>query len=61
MKEDCTWPPEKPTATTPSSLPFVKNLGKMVEGDVMLQANRDSREPGGGRIWGILVVDVEVK
>ncbi len=22
-----TWPPEKPTATTPSSLPFVKNLG----------------------------------
>ena len=35
-KEEDTWPPEKPTATTPSSLPFVRNLGKMVEGDVML-------------------------
>lgn len=32
----CTWPPEKPTATTPSSLLLVKNLGAMVDGEVMM-------------------------
>ena len=32
-----TWPPEKPTATTPSSLPAERNLGEMVEGDVILR------------------------
>lgn len=33
-----TWPPEKPTATTPSSLLLDKNLGLMVEGEVMIPA-----------------------
>lgn len=31
-----TWPPEKPTATTPSSSAFVRNLGGMVDGEVMV-------------------------
>ena len=35
-----TCPPEKPTAITPSSLPAERNLGGMVEGEVMLRAYR---------------------
>ena len=35
--EGLTWPPEKPTATTPSSLPAERNLGEMVEGEVILR------------------------
>ncbi len=31
-----TWPPEKPTATTPSSLPLARNLGWIVDGEVMV-------------------------
>ena len=30
-----TCPPENPTATTPSSLPADRNLGEMVEGEVI--------------------------
>ena len=33
-----TCPPEKPTATTPSSLGLDRNLGVIVEGDVMFGA-----------------------
>ena len=33
-----TCPPEKPTATTPSSLPAERNFGAIVEGEVMLRA-----------------------
>ena len=36
--EPLTCPPEKPTAITPSSLPAERNLGGMVEGEVMLRA-----------------------
>lgn len=32
-----TWPPEKPTATTPSSLFVERNFGAIVEGDVILE------------------------
>lgn len=32
-----TWPPEKPTATTPSSLPFVRNFGWIIEVVVILR------------------------
>ena len=32
-----TWPPEKPTATTPSSLFVERNFGAIVEGDVILK------------------------
>ena len=35
--EGLTWPPEKPTATTLSSLPAERNLGEMVEGEVILR------------------------
>ena len=31
-----TWPPEKATATTPSSLPADRNLGGIVEGEVIM-------------------------
>ena len=31
-----TWPPENPTATTPSSLPAERNLGEIVEGEVII-------------------------
>ena len=31
-----TWPPEKPTATMPSSLPADKNFGEIVEGRVII-------------------------
>ena len=34
--EVITWPPEKPTAMTPSSLPADRNLGVMVEGEVIV-------------------------
>ena len=33
-----TWPPEKPTATIPSSLPADRNLGEIVEGEVIIFA-----------------------
>ena len=33
-----TCPPEKPTAITPSSLPAERNLGGMVDGEVMSRA-----------------------
>lgn len=33
-----TWPPEKPTATTPSSLLADRNLGGIVEGEVIIVA-----------------------
>ncbi len=36
--ERLTCPPENPTAITPSSLPAERNLGGMVEGEVMLRA-----------------------
>ena len=42
MRES-TWLPEKPTATTPSSSPFVRNLGVMVEGEVMFAGKELSR------------------
>ena len=32
------WPPEKPTAITPSSLSAERNFGGIVEGDVILAA-----------------------
>ena len=32
-----TWPPEKPTATTPSSWPFERNFWGMVDGDVIME------------------------
>ena len=41
--EGSTWPPEKPTATTPSSLPFERNFWWTVEGAVMVNRN-------GGRV-----------
>lgn len=31
-----TCPPEKPTATTPSSVPLERNFGVMVDGEVIL-------------------------
>ena len=34
--EAFTWPPENPTATTPSSLPADRNLGDIVEGEVII-------------------------
>jgi hypothetical protein len=34
-RERRTWPPEKPTATTPSSLGLERNLWEMVDGAVM--------------------------
>ena len=33
-----TWPPEKPTATIPSSLLADRNLGGIVEGEVIIVA-----------------------
>ena len=36
-KEWTTWPPAKPTATTPSSLLFDRNFGAIVEGAVMVK------------------------
>ena len=39
-----TWPPEKPTAMTPSSLPADRNLGEMVEGEVMVVCLLESLE-----------------
>lgn len=45
--EGFTCPPEKPTAITPSSLPAERNLGGMVEGEVMMRAyNRVSSRMG---------------
>ena len=46
-----TCPPEKPTATTPSSLPFERNFGLMVDGEVILQQssskqNKPTNYPG---------------
>ena len=34
--DSITWPPEKPTATTPNSLPADKNLGEIVDGEVII-------------------------
>lgn len=51
MGRGCTWPPEKPTATTPSSLLLVKNLGAMVDGEVMMIV--------GGTIFGVVGSVVE--
>ena len=34
-----TWPPENPTATTPRSMGAVRNLGVIVEGEVMFSAS----------------------
>lgn len=36
LGEGCTWPPEKPTATTPSSSALERNFGGMVDGAVMI-------------------------
>lgn len=33
-----TWPPENPTAMTPSSLPADRNLGVIVGGEVIIAA-----------------------
>ena len=38
MRRLITWPPEKPTATTPSSLPWDRNFGWIVDGEVMMFA-----------------------
>lgn len=44
-----TWPPEKPTAMTPSSLLLDRNLGLMVEGEVMIPAVFGMIKVGPGR------------
>ncbi len=38
-----TWPPEKPTATTPSSLLEARNFGAIVEGEVIVGLVTGSR------------------
>lgn len=43
-----TWPPEKPTATTPSSLPRDKNLGCTVDGEVMSSIESGSPNSSAG-------------
>ena len=35
VRKGRTWPPEKPTATTPSWSPFERNLDGIVEGEVI--------------------------
>lgn len=44
---NCTWPPEKPTATTPSSSALDRNLGCIVEGEVMFR-NVSATQPNVG-------------
>ena len=53
----CTWPPEKPTATTPSSLPADRNLGEIVEGEVIVVFQ--SRSNVEGRLCGRFFSRVE--
>ena len=45
-----TWPPEKPTATTPSSLPADRNLGEIVGGEVIIVVGQ-SRSNVEGRLY----------
>lgn len=40
-----TWPPEKPTATTPSSLPRVRNLGLTMLVVVIVAIAREDQTP----------------
>ena len=54
-----TWPPEKPTATTPSSLPADRNLGEIVEGEVIIIVVFQNRSNVEGRLCRMLLSRVE--